>query len=420
MASSRPFFRTLWPLLVLPLAFSLLGLECQYEPLPDERRGYLGDLCRPNGTCEPCRTSDGGDCSPRLLCAQDSNGTPRCLAECALSTASDSCGSCGPTARCEAVRLADGGTTQGVGACVTAPEEGGDCSADRRCAGCLACATDAVSNRTTCRRQCDPSIDAGPVGTGITGDHPYCGYADRPETGALILQNCCQFGQTCTVTSVEGQNANVCFGPLPGSAGSTCTPRAATVGTCDPQTALCVEGNAVGPVPNNCVAAGGTNQPCRANSTCSPGNTCIRNAGEAAICRKNCSTTPAACAECGDGFDCVPIVDAMVGAGACVPAANELEACGGPGQLCAGCLVCGGVVGTPNSNACRRPCFADIDAGPANVDSGAIIPAVPPAYCNQPAGSLQILTNCCPLGEVCYRFTEADGGASQFAACYPR
>ena len=67
-------------------------------------------------------------------------------------------------------------------------------------------------------------------------------YADLPETGALVLRNCCQYGQACTAVLEGGMNREVCLGPLPGQAGSTCRPQAGSIGRCE-TTALCEEGD---------------------------------------------------------------------------------------------------------------------------------------------------------------------------------
>lgn len=418
MASAAPVPRWLWPLAVGLAAFSMMGLECQFEPLGDARRGFVGDLCRRDGTCEPCRRNEDGGCAtPGLICAAED--PPRCRVQCVLGT--QTCSDCGPEGRCAPVLEADGGlsTARGVGACVPAAAEGDLCTTEV-CAGCLLCATE--DNRPdagrppTCRRVCDLSIDAGPPGTGITGPHPYCQYADLPETGALVLQNCCLYGQSCTpVVGADNQTRHACFGPLPGQAGSTCRPQVSTTGrgTCD-TTALCVDGDTSQTIPDHCLAAGGLNQPCRSNNTCDPSLTCIADAryGTLPLCRRNCDLAPAQCATCGPSWDCVNVIDPNgnpTTAGVCVPAVNEGAHC--EMDLCAQCLVCGGISGQPDAGSlCRRPCRTDIDAGPPTMGFFG-----PHTYCEQPDpdGGPRIMINCCPEGEACLGFSSSGG-----AACY--
>jgi hypothetical protein len=425
MASPTSLKRLLWPIVVTLVAGSLLGLECQYEPLPDQRRGFSGDLCRADGTCEPCHQDADGGCVGTLVCAAEN--PPRCRPQCPLN---GGCGSCGPDARCLAVAVGDGGFSDSIGTCSPAPPEGQACAAGSVCAGCLQCATDPSTQQRTCRRTCDSSIDVGPghnpdaglpFGVALPGPHPYCGYADLPETGAVILLNCCQFGQLCTPVVEDGQNRNVCFGPLPGQPGSTCKPAAGTVGRCE-TTGLCDEGDSARNLPNHCIPAGGENQPCRTGSGCDPNLTCIsgNTSGVRPICRKNCDTSPGQCPFCGINFDCIPVIMGTVNQGVCVPAVNEAESCDN-GQFCSSCLVCGGVVGTANSNKCRRACDPDVDAG--TLDAAVLLNPDNPvdkARCPEPADAGTILANCCNMGDVCLRFSLADGGTGNGAACYPR
>ncbi|MBI5493852.1 MAG: hypothetical protein HY904_02430 [Deltaproteobacteria bacterium] len=409
--------KLLWTLGVGLAATSLLGLECQFEPLPDERRGYEGDLCKSNGTCESCTPLPDGTCG-RLICAMET--PPRCRRECPLGADPATCGTCGPEARCEPVRLADGGFSTGVGACSVAPSEGEPCPLDS-CAGCLECATDPATLVKTCRRVCDPSRDPGPPGTGVVvphSEHAWCGYADDWQANnALVLANCCLFGQTCAAPVPDSDGKSPCFGPMPGQVGSTCRRLAGQeVGGCD-SNARCQVGNPDASVPNHCVAAGGLDQPCRINNTCDPGLTCIADAkfGDWPICRRNCDTTPTACAFCATGLDggavvaaCVPVIGAAVGVGVCIPAVTENTSCTN-GEFCSGCLVCGGVAGPTPNNKCRRGCFPGADAGTTA--------GPPPANCNAPDNT-PVMGNCCLPGDICRAFTDADGGLSGGAACY--
>ena len=175
-------------------------------------------------------------------------------------------------------------------------------------------------------------------------------------------------------------------------------------------------------IPNNCIPAGGLNQPCRSGTNCDPMLTCIAGptSGPRPICRKDCSTAAEQCAVCGDGWDCIPVIMGTVNQGVCVPAVNEQVSCEG-GEFCSSCLVCGGVVGMAGSNKCRRSCAADVDAG--NPDANVLLNPDNPvdtARCPQPAAGATLLATCCAVGDVCLRFSLADGGVGNGAACYPR
>jgi hypothetical protein len=410
--SEKTFARRLMlPLAMLLACTAVMGLECQLEPLPDTRRGFAGDPCRPDGTCEPCHNlDDAGFCTSQQLFCSYAENPPRCRPQCSL--AEDQCAQCGPAARCTPLGLADGGFSDQLGTCLPAGAEGEACGS-AACAGCLLCAQEG-NGAATCRRQCDPAIDAGPPGFAFTGDHPYCRYPDLPETGAVILQNCCQFGQTCTPVSQGSSNFNVCFGPLPGQPGSTCKPApgvSSGAGTCN-SNALCTAGDSARSIPNICEAAGGPNQPCRANTTCDPNLICIADAkfGPRPLCRERCVGDVNQCgSSCDPRFDCVPAFDNMqmrIG-DVCVPGVGEGQSCAS--DLCELCLVCGSIDNRPDAGStCRRTCNPAVDAGSA----GNPVYAQPGA-CNQPDpdGGPRILANCCPTGQICLSFTSGTGAA---------
>jgi hypothetical protein len=384
-----------WRRLGLPLGtllagLTLVGLECQYEPMPDQRRGYEGDKCAANNTCES-----------GLICVLGES-PPTCRKVCSPDVYPN-CGACQEGERCSVVFTPDGGTPQG--ACVAGALEGQDCG--NGCARCLLCAATGAGARGTCRRQCDLSIDAGPPQQAIIGEHPYCkSQPDHPETGAIVRQDCCLYGQSCTPVQMDPQTVGaVCFGPLPGDENGTCRPGRA----CNTTNLVCVPGNAALVTPDTCRRAGGRDQYCRTNATCDPNLVCLNDGEDRPKCRLRCDTSSTACAFCGDGYDCIQIDQEAPGRGACVFAAREGEDCST--RLCSQCLVCGGVAGADAGPKCRRTCLPDVDAGtPDAANVG------PHDYCLQPdpdAGV--IMRNCCPLGDACLTFIQGGG-----AACYER
>lgn len=387
-----------WRRLFLPLGTGLavmcvVGVECQYEPLPDERRGWEGDKCR-----------EGNQCEPGLVC--DLLKPPRCRKAC-NPQAANACAACEQTQRCVAVLTPDGGTDPSNGGCLPGSLEGKECGIG--CAGCLLCAAENENATPTCRRQCKQEIDAGPADLAITGLHRWCTdmYPDLPETGNIIKQNCCPYGQTCTPVQMGSDiQAAACFGPAPGELEGSCKPGR----KCNSATLVCRPGDMSQSIPDVCKPAGGPDQYCRSNNTCdSTTLVCISDPqyGTLPICRRRCETGEATCRDCGDGFDCVQIQRETPGRGACVPAAREGEECGGRG--CARCLVCGGMAGADGGPVCRRPCFPQVDAGtPDAANVG------PHEYCPEPdAEGMTIMRNCCPLGQMCLTFVGGTG-----AACY--
>lgn len=403
--------RALLPLAVLLSAVAVAGLECQLEPLPDQRRGFLGDPCPSDGLCFNGTLNDGG--AQNLVCADD----PRpdagltCFRRCTLGGVNPGCGECAPDERCTP-DIANTGLA-GTGACVPAAVEGEPCNASI-CASCLICARESDDGPATCRRQCDTlrQTDGG-VDLSHTIPYDFCTYPERRDRGEVVQPNCCLFGQNCATTTAGDTRKDVCFGPLPGQRGGTCRGDQ----TCD-SNAICILGDTPNNIPDICVPAGEKNQPCKENASCGPDLTCIcdspggcRNEDNPRkpppICRQNCSTETAACMDCDPFFDCAQVTGAAQGKGVCVPALGENQQCGGS---CEQCLVCAGFEGRDGGQICRRPCRLDVDQG--TPDAAAVGPH---SYCSQkdPDGGPPIMLNCCPLGQVCLGFTGGGG-----AGCY--
>ncbi|MEW5853378.1 MAG: hypothetical protein AB2A00_31670 [Myxococcota bacterium] len=374
--------RILWPIGVLAVSASLSGVECQYEPVPDRRRGFSGD---------PCMAED--RCQSGLVCVQEANNKV-CRPICTQGDP-NACGGCGATSVCKLFPQ-DGGA--GISACTPGAKEGEQCVA-KPCAQCLTCGAEEAGDPPTCRRSCRGDIPPPPVGTAPPGDYSYCTYPDRAEIGGVRLANCCLFGQTCSSVTVDGgSQADLCFGPLPGEEFSTCRPN----NTCNDSRMPCVAGTPEANIPNVCrlPIAG---EVCASGARCATNHACIdedKNSATPARCRLICSLEVEQCADCGEAQDCVPIENDAQRRGVCLPAVTEGGACGG-GALCAQCLVCASKNNGPAT--CVRACNPP-DAGPV---SGACLQPVADGGTVDPG-------TCCPTGQECLAFT---GGAG--AACFP-
>src|SRR5687767_11830386 len=108
MTQPMTWKRILWPFAVVAVAMSVTGVECQYEPVPDRRRGFTGDPC-----------IDGAKCQAGLVCVREEK-TSLCRPQCDPADP-QACGGCGASTLCTVFPSGDGGATA---ACAPAAVEG--------------------------------------------------------------------------------------------------------------------------------------------------------------------------------------------------------------------------------------------------------------------------------------------------------
>src|SRR5262245_39590092 len=125
VGAERPWTwrKLMWPLAIGLTATSLLGLECQVEPVPDRRYGFENDEC-----------IDGNKCQSGLICVQEdstdcgkANKPPCkvCRHECTRGEP-NACGGCGSSKVCVDVPRDDAGVVRS--ACLAGRKEGELCA----------------------------------------------------------------------------------------------------------------------------------------------------------------------------------------------------------------------------------------------------------------------------------------------------
>jgi len=373
-----------------PQPFCAPALGVCVQCLSDDQCA-AGEVCNPNGSCEPGCRDERGRCELGFFCKEGS----ACV-ECRTDL------ECGPGRLCQRDACVPGCSAQH-------PVCPSGLSCDESQGRCVTCTTNAQCT-TPGLPVCNPATNTC-VGCVMNGDcttpgAPFCDPSTKTCV-ACVQDAQCPRGQLC--------QANVCVNgctpnqPCPMgqvcSAGGQCV-QCTSDAQCGGATPKCDVAS------NRCVQCLPSNDTCPMGEYCRPDFTCERGCKTGTDCPSGVCLPNRSCGSCTADAQCAA-GNVCLG-GTCTPACSATNPCGSGRECCTGrcvdtsadtgnCGACGTSCGTSGA-CCQGQCKAlntANDCGACGVQCGANA-----TCCNNACTPINSLTNCGACGVHC--------GADQF------